>query len=149
MKVAIGADHRGFEQKRELSQKIRGWGHEVMDCGSLSTEPCDYPEIAFKVAAAVGEAECERGILLCMSGVGMCIAANKVTGIRAALCKDAEIARLSRQHNDANVLVLAAGRDGRIDDEIVHAWLTTEFEGGRHQRRVDRITEFEQKKGKP
>jgi len=147
MKVAIGADHRGVEIKRRLAEAMRAMGHEVSDCGWHGTEVCDYPDIAEAVARSVAGGAADRGILLCMSGIGMCIAANKVSGVRAGLCHTVESARLSRQHNDANVLVLAAGNPDTPMEEIIAEWLKTPFEGGRHQRRVDKISTIEKKQG--
>ena len=140
MRVAIGADHAGFLLKEHIKTTLRRLGHSVDDHGTNSEEPTDYPPICLAVARAVAEGRAERGIVLGGSGQGEQIAANKVPGIRAALCHDLYVARLSREHNDANVLSMG----GRIvafglADEIVALWLTTPFEGGRHQRRIDQI----------
>src|SRR5262245_48863818 len=144
MRVAIGADHAGFLLKEHLKSTLQRLGHVVDDHGTTSEAPVDYPPICLAVARAVAGRRADRGIVIGGSGQGEQIAANKVAGIRAALCNDLYTARLSRTHNDANVLSLG----GRIvanglADEILVLWLTTEFEGGRHQRRIDQITEAE------
>lgn len=138
MKLAIASDHAGFCLKEEIKQAYPEI--EWVDFGAYSIESMDYPDTGFPAANAVANKECERGILICGSGIGMSIVANKVHGIRAALCSTPEIARLSRMHNDANILVLA-GRftPTHIALEIVNTWLTTPFEGGRHQVRIDKI----------
>ena len=144
MRVTIGSDHAGFALKQHLVGTLTKLGHEVVDLGTDSEEPVDYPPICAAVARAVASGEADRGIVLGGSGQGEQIAANKVRGVRAALCNDLYTARLSRQHNDANVLaiggrIVAAG----LADEILALWLDTHFEGGRHQRRIDQITEIE------
>jgi ribose 5-phosphate isomerase B len=144
MRIAIGADHAGYPLKQHLVGTLKELGHEVDDHGTHSEESVDYPEICAGVGRAVARGEADRGIVLGGSGQGEQIAANKVNGVRAALCNDLYTARLSRQHNDANVLSMG----GRIvapglADEILTLWLSTEFEGGRHQRRVDQISELE------
>ena len=144
MRVAIGADHAGFLLKEHLKRTLERLGHDVQDFGTDSEASIDYPPICFAVASAVADGRADRGIVLGGSGQGEQIAANKVPGIRAALCNDLYTARLSREHNDANVLAMG----GRIvapglADEIVKLWLSTPFEGGRHQRRVDQITAIE------
>jgi ribose 5-phosphate isomerase B len=144
MRVAIGADHAGFLLKEHLKQTLQRLGHSVDDHGTHNEEPVDYPPICLGVARAVAERRADRGVVLGGSGQGEQIAANKVAGIRAALCNDLYTARLSRQHNDANVLSIG----GRIvafglADEILALWLNTTFEGGRHQRRIDQIAEAE------
>jgi ribose 5-phosphate isomerase B len=144
VRIAIGADHAGFMLKEHLKQTLARLGHAVDDHGTHSTEPVDYPPICLSVARAVAEQRADRGIVLGGSGQGEQIAANKVAGIRAALCNELYTARLSREHNDANVLAMG----GRIvafglADEILAVWLTTAFEGGRHQRRIDQIAEAE------
>jgi ribose 5-phosphate isomerase B len=146
MRIAIGADHRGLELKQSIMNLIAETGHSYEDLGSYTTEPVDYPDIARKVAEKVAGGDFERGILICDTGIGMSIAANKVKGIRAALCHDAFSARRARQHNDANILCLGAGEEQVQDpvSEIVDAFLTTEFEGGRHQRRLDKIKAMEE-----
>jgi len=144
VRIAIGADHAGFALKEHLKQTLARLGHAVDDHGANSDAPTDYPPICFAVGRAVAEGRAERGIVLGGSGQGEQMAANKIAGIRAALCNDLYTARLSRQHNDANVLSMG----GRIvayglADEILELWLTTAFEGGRHQRRIDQITAVE------
>ena len=147
MRIAIGADHAGYPLKAHLAGLLRDWGHDVADLGTGSTEPVDYPPICAAVAEAVAEGSAERGIVLGGSGQGEQIAANKVAGVRAALCNDLYTARMSRQHNDANVLAMG----GRVvapglAEEICGLWLATAFEGGRHQRRIDQITDIEQRR---
>ena len=144
-RVAIGADHGGYELKAKLIAHLRAAGVEVADLGTHSAEPCDYPLIGRKVAAAVANKEFDRGILLCKSGIGIAITANKVPGIRAAVCGDAFDAERSRAHNDANVLVLGAEKlSGPAAKRIVTIWLATPFEsGGRHGRRVRQIAAIE------
>ncbi len=141
-RIALGSDHAGFTAKEEIKKFLADEGIEFEDLGTHSTDSCDYPEYAHKVAVSVAEGRFPRGILCCGSGIGVSIAANKVKGIRAALCRDPESAKLSRQHNDANVLCIAA-RMTSVDElkEILTQWLGTEFEGGRHQTRVDKIEE--------
>jgi ribose 5-phosphate isomerase B len=146
-RVAIGADHGGFELKAKLVSLLRAKGVEVADLGTHSTEPCDYPAIGYKVAAAVAGRRFDRGILLCKSGIGIAIAANKVRGIRAAVCGDVFDAQRSRQHNNANVLVLGAEKlKAPQAARILEAWLKTPFEsGGRHERRVRQLAAIERK----
>ena len=144
MRIAIGADHAGFLLKEHLKQTLQQAGHTVDDHGTVSEAPVDYPPICIAVARAVAEGRADRGIVLGGSGQGEQIAANKVAGTRAALCNDLYTARLSREHNDANVLSMG----GRIvayglADEILKVWLETAFAGGRHQKRIDQITEAE------
>jgi ribose 5-phosphate isomerase B len=144
MRVAIGADHAGFLLKEHLKQTLARLGHDVEDFGTHSDQPVDYPPICMAVGRAVIDGRADRGIVLGGSGQGEQIAANKVPGVRAALCNDLFTARLSREHNDANVLSIG----GRIvafglADEILELWLNTGFAGGRHQRRIDQITEGE------
>jgi ribose 5-phosphate isomerase B len=144
MKIAVGSDHRGFDVKRRLTPLIEKLGHEIVDAGTGGGESCDYPDFAFQVGKLVGEQQVERGILICGTGIGMCIAANKVKGVRAALCHDSITAEMSRRHNDANVLCLSADLVGaEVIDRMVRIWLETGFEGGRHARRVDKITRYE------
>ena len=144
MRIAIGADHRGLELKQSVIKLLTQMGHSYEDFGSHTTEPVDYPDIAKKVAEAVARGDFERGILICDTGIGMCIAANKVKGIRAALCHDGFSARRARQHNDANILCLGTGETPDTVREIVEAFLNTQFEGGRHQRRLDKIKAMEE-----
>src|SRR5216683_212652 len=145
MRIAIGGDHRGFEAKRRINSFVQGLGHEIEDMGTDSRESVDYPDMAFEVAQAVGTGKADRGVLICGTGIGMAIAANKVTGVRAAPCHDSITAEMSRRHNDANVLCLSADLLGEeLIERMVRIWLETAFEGGRHARRVDKITAFEQ-----
>lgn len=144
MKISVGSDHRGVSQRKAAAQAAEDLGHTVFQSGPASDDACDYPDVAAQVARAVAKGEFDRGILVCGTGIGMSIAANKVRGIRAALAIDFETAQLSRRHNDANVLCLPGNTltDAEID-EIVHVWLTTSFEGGRHQVRLDKIRQIE------
>jgi len=144
LKIAIAADHAGWENKVWLAERLAQLGYEVEDFGTDSAESCDYPDYAVRAAKAVVSGECGRGILVCGTGIGMSMAANKVNGIRAAACQTLEAAKLSRLHNNANVLCLGS----RVTDrdtiaEIVDVWLASEFEGGRHERRVRKIMELE------
>ncbi len=144
MKIAIGSDHRGYEAKERIKAMLAGIGHEVTDFGCNSSQPCDYPDAGLAVARTVAEGGAERGVLFCGSGIGMSITANKVHGIRAALCHDELTAQMSRRHNDANILCLPADLVGdALMQGIVKMWLTTEFEGGRHARRVEKIRTYE------
>lgn len=144
MNISIGSDHRGLEQRKVLTDVIESLGHHVSDLGSFTDQSCDYPDIAAEVCETVVKGSSQLGILVCGTGIGMSIAANKIHGIRAALANDVESAKLSRQHNDANILCLA-GNDFDADNyrAVVTAWLSTEFEGGRHSRRVEKIAELE------
>jgi ribose 5-phosphate isomerase B len=144
MKIAIGSDHRGYETKRRLVHFLQQLGHEVLDMGTDGSDAVDYPDFAFQVAQAVSEGRVERGILICGTSIGMCIAANKVKGVRAAPCHDSITAEMSRRHNDANVLCLSADLLGEeLIGRMVRLWLETDFEAGRHARRVEKITRFE------
>jgi ribose 5-phosphate isomerase B len=144
MKIAIGSDHRGFEAKGRIITVLHQLGHEVIDVGPHSPESVDYPDFALAVALAVSQGRADRGILICGTGIGMCIAANKVKGVRAAPCHDCVTAEMSRRHNDANVLCLSADLLGEeLIDRMVRIWLEAEFESGRHARRVGKITRFE------
>jgi len=145
MRIAIGSDHRGVELKKTIINRLEETGHECQDFGSYDTESVDFPDFAMKVAEGVAGGNFERGILICDTGIGMCIASNKVKGIRAALCYNVFNARRARQHNDANILCLGGGENQLQDPvaEIVDAFLNTEFEGGRHQRRIDKIKAME------
>ena len=142
MRIAIGCDHRGLKLKQFIIKQITEAKHSYEDFGGYTTESVDYPDIAQKVAEAVASGDFKRGILICDTGIGMCIAANKVKGVRAALCHDAFSARRTRQHNDANILCLAT-QGQSATGEIVDAFLTTEFEGGRHERRLNKIKAME------
>jgi ribose 5-phosphate isomerase B len=144
MKIIIGSDHRGVEVKRRLVPVIRDMGHDVTDIGAEGAESVDYPDYAYEVAKKVGAAEVDRGILICGTGIGMCMVANKVRGVRAAACQDVITAELSRRHNDANVLCLSAdllGEDQML--QMIRIWLEAQFEGGRHGRRVEKIAKIE------
>ena len=144
LRIAIGSDHAGFRLKQHLIEDLKDDGHDVEDLGTNSEEPVDYPPICAGVGRVVAEGRADRGIVLGGSGQGEQIAANKVRGVRAALCNDLYTARLSRQHNDANVLSMG-GRivaDG-LADEILRLWLATGFDGGRHARRVEQVIEIE------
>ena len=143
MRIAIGGDHRGLGLRQFIMKLITEAGHSYEDFGCYTTDSVDYPDIAKKLAEAVAKGDFEQGILICDTGIGMCIAANKVRGIRAALCHDAFCARRARQHNDANILCLAAEEGQDSVPEIVKAYLTSEFEGGRHLRRLNKIKDME------
>ncbi len=130
--------------KERLKELLSGDGHEIVDVGTGSTDPADYPDSAFSVAEKTAGGEADRGIVICGSGIGTSIAANKVDGIRAALCRTVNDARMTRLHNDSNVLALSeSSMDDERLEEMVRVWIETEFEGGRHQRRVDKITDYE------
>lgn len=144
MRLSLGSDHAGYELKQHLVQVLEKWGHEVSDVGTYSDEPVDYPPICAAVGRAVASGEADRGIALGGSGQGEQIAANKVAGVRAALCNDLYTARMSRLHNDANVLALGGRIVARqLAEEILQVWLDTPFEGGRHERRIQQISEIE------
>lgn len=144
--VAIGADHGGYRLKEHLAFRLRERGHRVVDCGTDSGEAVDYPDFAHAVARKVADGECEVGVVVDGAGIGSCMAANKVPGIRASLCYDVSSARNAREHNHANVLTLGAGLVGEaLAWQIVEAWLSTSWAGGRHQRRVEKITEIERR----
>jgi ribose 5-phosphate isomerase B len=144
MKIAIGADHGGFELKKVISTILKEFGHDVEDFGCTSQESVDYPDFAEKVARGVSEVLFERGILICGTGIGMSISANKFPHVRAALCHNLFTARLSREHNDANMLVMGERVIGTgLAQEMVRIWLETGFEGGRHQRRVEKMNAFD------
>jgi len=142
MKVAVGSDHRGLVLKDEIIRLVADMGHEAQDCGAYGTQSVDYPDIAQAVGKQIAGGGFECGILICSTGIGMSIAANKINGIRAALCCDAFMAERARLHNDANVLCLGAARTVDVS-EIVKVFLTTGYEGGRHQQRLDKIKELE------
>ena len=149
MKIALGCDHGGYAMKEDIKKQLEGLGHEVKDCGTYSTESCDYPIFGEAAARAVASGECEYGIVVCTTGIGISIAANKVKGIRAACCSDCFSAKYTRLHNDANVLcfggrVVGPGLACMMVDEFLNA----QFEGGRHQRRVDKISSLEENFGK-
>ncbi len=146
MKIAIGSDHGGYELKEQLIKYLKDEGYDMKDCGTHSKESCDYPLIGFEVAKSVSDGETRRGILICKTGVGMAIIANKVNGIRAAGCYDKEMAKSSREHNDCNVVILAANyTDFKKSKDILDVWLNTAHLGERHERRVCQIKENESK----
>lgn len=140
MKISMGSDHGAFAMKEHLKQYLTEQGHQVVDCGTYSTDSCDYADFAKAAAQLVASGDCDRGIVMCTTGVGISIAANKVRGIRCALCSEPYSAEMTRRHNDANMLAMGGGLIGNnMADCIVEAFLNTPFEGGRHQRRVDKI----------
>lgn len=144
MRIAIGSDHRGYQSKEKIKALLTSKGHEVKDFGTESPASCDYPDAAYPTCRAVVTRECDLGILLCGSGIGMSMSANKVRGIRAALCHDELTAEMSRRHNDANILCLPADLIGdELIRRIVEVWLKSSFEGGRHERRVRKMAEYE------
>ncbi|MEW6599854.1 MAG: ribose 5-phosphate isomerase B [Nitrospirota bacterium] len=149
MKVAIGCDHAGIVMKNEIVPALDGLDIEWVDMGTKSEESCDYPDYGERVAEAVSKGEADRGILICGSGIGMSIVANKFPGVRAALCHEDYSAKMSRLHNDANVLVLP-GRiiNAETAGNIIKVWFKTDFEGGRHQKRLDKITAIERRLNK-
>ena len=148
MKIVLGSDHRGYQSKERLKHFLAERGHEVVDCGTTSESSADYPDYAIPACLMVARKKAERGILMCGSGIGMTMTANKVAGIRAALCHDELTAEMSRRHNDANVLCLAADLLG---DELIHrmveVWLTAPFDAGRHARRVLKMMSAEKHLG--
>ncbi|TWU25866.1 ribose 5-phosphate isomerase B [Bythopirellula polymerisocia] len=144
MKIAIGSDHRGYHLKEKLAAILRSKGHEVEDVGTDVTESVDYPDFAAIVGRKVSEQSADRGILICGTGIGMAITANKFPHVRAAPITDEVTAEISRRHNDLNVLCLPADMlSPRMVERMVEVWIETDFEGGRHSRRVDKITEIE------
>ncbi len=146
MKIAIGSDHAGYSLKEKIKELLTDLELDFTDFGAVSLDAVDYTDIGVKVAEAVAGGEYDRGILICGTGIGMSITANKVRGIRAALCHDLFSCRLSREHNDANVLVMGERVIGHgLALEIVHTWLLSEFIGGRHSRRIQKIRDLEQK----
>ncbi|MCU0554473.1 MAG: ribose 5-phosphate isomerase B [Syntrophales bacterium] len=146
MNIIIGADHAGYALKEAVKAELSAAGRRLVDAGTRGEESVDYPDFGVLAAEGVSSGRFERGILVCGSGVGMAIVANKFPGVRAALCLDEETARLSRQHNDSNVLVLAGRKtDPDTAGRIARVWLETPFEGGRHQKRLDKIRELEQR----
>jgi ribose 5-phosphate isomerase B len=147
-RIALGADHAGYEEKEQIKKTLDELGIEYKDMGTVSPDSVDYPDFAKEVAEAVAKGDYEQGLLVCGSGTGMAIAANKVRGVRAAVAWSPDIARLAREHNDANVLSLAARFNTAEElDQIVRAWFAADFEGGRHGRRVEKITEIEEETG--
>ena len=145
MKIAIGADHRGFDLKAKFMEFLKKEGHDVRDFGTCTNKPCDYPEIGYNVAKAVADKEADRGVLICASGIGMSIVANKVPGIRAAICDTAEDAELSREHNDTNVIIISAKYVKDSAQLILRTWFTREIKEPRHKRRVEQISDLEKK----
>ncbi len=144
MRIAVGSDHRGFTIKEKIIELLKRLQHEVTDVGAYTSDSCDYPDIASHVASKVSNGEVDRGILICGTGIGMCIAANKFPGVRAAPCHDDLTAEMSRRHNDLNVMCLSADMLGeKLIDRMLEIWLKTQFEGGRHARRVEKISEIE------
>ena len=140
MMISLGCDHGGFALKEHVKTYLEGKGYTVKDCGTYSTDSCDYPIFGRAAAEAVAGGECERGIVICTTGIGISISANKVKGVRCALCSEPFSAEMTRRHNDANMLAMGAGLIGKnMAERIVDTFLSTEFEGGRHQRRVDAI----------
>jgi len=145
MKVAIGSDHRGFKAKQLIASIVMGLGHEVIDVGTTDNNPVDYPDPAYLAAKAVVDKRADRAILACGTGIGMSITANKIKGIRAALCYDELSAQISRHHNDANVLCVSGELLGEVLlRRMVEVWLDTDFAGGRHKRRVKKIEAIEE-----
>jgi ribose 5-phosphate isomerase B len=144
MKIAIGADHAGFSLKEKLRQRLAGEGHEIVDYGASSDSSCDYPDFAQPVARDVAAGRSDRGILVCSTGIGMAIAANKVDGVRAAPAMNQDEVHLTREHNDANVLTVGAKYlDEQQALDLIHVFLDTQFAGGRHARRVAKIAQLE------
>ncbi len=149
MKIAVACDHGGLELKKTLLKYLSEQGHEIVDFGTNSPDSCDYPDFALPAAEAVAAGQCERGILICSTGIGISIVANKVPGIRCAHCHDTYSAKYTRLHNNANMLAFGQKVIGEgLMLEIVETFLKTEFEGGRHQRRIDKITAIEKKYSK-
>ena len=147
MKIAVGSDHRGFEAKQLIKAIVTQLGHDCVDVGTTNNHPVDYPDQAYLAATAVANGKADMAILVCATGLGMSITANKIKGIRAALCHDELTARISRDHNDANVLCLSGDQIGEVLlRKIVEVWLDTDFSGGRHLRRVKKIAAIEQGK---
>jgi len=148
-RIALGADHAGFEEKETIKKTLDDLGVEYTDMGTSSPESVDYPDYAKRVAEGVSSGEFEQGLLVCGSGTGMAITANKVHGVRAAVAWNEDIARLAREHNNANVLSLPARFSTPEQmDKIVRAWFAADFEGGRHERRVEKIDEIEKENGR-
>lgn len=147
MKIVVGSDHRGFKAKEVIKAIVTQLGHECIDVGTDSSDPVDYPDYAYVAAMAVAKNDADRAILICGTGIGTSITANKVKGIRAALCYDELSTQISRDHNDANVLCVSGDLIGEVlMRKMVEVWLSTEFSGGRHQRRINKITAIEEGK---
>ena len=144
MKISIGSDHGAFAMKEHLKQYLTEQGHQVVDCGTYSTDSCDYADFAKAAAQLVASGDCDRGIVMCTTGIGISIAVNKVRGIRCALCSEPYSAEMTRRHNDANMLAMGAGIIGpNMAERIVDVFLNTQFEGGRHARRVGLMMDIE------
>ena len=144
MKIALGCDHGGYDLKQHIIRVLERLGHEAVDFGCLSKESCDYPDFGAAAARAVAEGSCDRGIVICTTGIGISIAANKIRGVRCAHCADCLQAEMTRRHNDANMMAIGAGFTGpNMAERIVEVFLSTEFEGGRHARRVDKMMALE------
>lgn len=140
MKIALGSDHGGYALKCDIIKLLEKLGHEAVDFGCYSTDSCDYPDFGEAAARAVASGQCERGIVICTTGIGISIAANKVKGIRCAHCADSLEAEMTRRHNDANMMAIGAGFTGKnLAERMVEVFLSTEFEGGRHARRVNKL----------
>ena len=143
--ISIACDHGAIALKNHLKAYLEGKGYQVKDFGTHTTDSCDYPDFAAPAARAVASGECEKGIVLCTTGIGVSMVANKVKGVRCALCHETHSAEMTRRHNNANVLAIGAGVTGvNLAERIVDVFLTTEFEGGRHQRRVDKVMAVEE-----
>lgn len=148
MRIVVASDHRGYQIKEQIIQMLKSRGHEVEDAGTASLESVDYPDFAAIVARKISSKSADRGILICGTGIGMAIAANKFKGVRAAPCTDEVTAEMSRRHNDLNVLCLSADLlSARMVERMIDTWITTEFEGGRHLRRLEKITDLENTEG--
>lgn len=148
MRIAVGSDHRGFDVKKRILELLKTLGHDSLDAGPMTCEAVDYPDIAGAVASMVAAGSVDRGILICGTGIGMAIAANKYAGVRAAPCHDDLTAEMSRRHNDLNVLCLSADLLGeKLIDRMVELWMNTPFDGGRHIRRIEKIAEAEKRRG--
>lgn len=144
MKIALGCDHGGYDLKERIKTFLEGKGYECQDFGTYSKESCDYPVFGKAAAEAVADGRCDKGIVICTTGIGISITANKVKGVRCALCADSLSAEMTRRHNDANMLAMGAGIVGpNLAERIAEVFLTTDFEGGRHARRVGLITDME------
>jgi len=142
MKIGIGSDHRGFRLKEEAISCLQIWGFEIVDMGPLTNEACDYPKYAYLVSKAVASGELDRGVLICGTGIGMSIVANKIKGVRAARCVNWQDAKFCREHHDSNVLCVGDDADISL---MLETWLGTEFEGGRHARRINLISAIEER----
>ena len=144
MKIALGCDHGGYDLKQHVIEVLEGLGHEIEDFGCHSKENCDYPDFGAAAARAVAEGSCDRGIVICTTGIGISITANKVKGVRCAHCADCLQAEMTRRHNDANMMAIGAGFTGpNMAERMVEVFLSTEFEGGRHARRVEKMMALE------